>query len=1014
MNKDRTMKKGLIIISSIFFTVQMFGQFDFPVQIDVVIPPPYPHTFESYFEDDEQLIVTISNLSEEEQQLRFQMSMTGDNGVSIRTRSDYRSVTPFILAPGETREFYGSSVEDIGISIELADLIVVPPSIDLNNRALPDGSYDFCITAYDYDSFTNDDPLSRPEPAGCAFILIEYPDAPELVMPENDEILPEGTQFVNVTWIQPAITNMDLLERVAYRIKLVDMTLGGQTDPNIALSDETSDFIVNETTDNPGTFLIEYDIWNEGHMYAMRVTAFDPMGEFLFQNSGNSNPAVIHYMYNSAASTCTNPGDFAMTPHFPMAGDTIPFTNFPLIGGFTPYCDDYWRLDFSVSCTDGTSRTGQNPWPDGALAYVERTFGAGPGATWDHASKFAFDSEDDVRNVARGQAYSWQVNTTMNMRDGRNWSSGVAPQSFVVGMPKPRHQSPAANDSLSPGDVTLRWMTGGDQTRIVPEFMLFHVQNYVALEAVLGDVHEKWALQVFSESTPSSTTLVRDAQGLFTANSNTFFDPITRRLDEAAVNEYLLTELDHTFSFPEEGDYWWRMVWMKDPDQSVSGWIPETDIYHASGMRKFTIAEGADEPTPPPADPESECSSPCTFPTITDRTAVGGLEVGGNFSIAGFNAEIESITSSTGNRFNGRALVEFSYLNNIRVRFDMNDIQVNAAGQAFAGNLTPVIDQSYPFSQVVTPLGTAIGMSTEEAQALDAGLTGAGKLLSLLSGGDINLPVGLDKTIDGNRIIVGIMDIRIAPDEAKLKAVVNLTLPNFEIVEGLLSMGAEVCISSTGFSDEGKLFLPQDRVFDFMDGNQFRIAGVEGGRPMEEVTYVTWDCQGFKELNLASIYRFTRDWLLPENPDGTIREEGNVEARVRGKFTRGGNIMGRVDMDPFQIPGVEKWSFTVADEAWIDMSDLENPEGFQAALPDDYTHASMASETMRRTWKGFWLKAVRVTTPEQLQGSDGARLSFSLRNLIIDNSGISFFCTGREYSELGRRAGQHVRLESIP
>lgn len=148
--------------------------------------------------------------------------------------------------------------------------------------------------------------------------------------------------------------------------------------------------------------------------------------------------------------------------------------------------------------------------------------------------------------------------------------------------------------------------------------------------------------------------------------------------------------------------------------------------------------------------------------------------------------------------------------------------------------------------------------------------------------------------------------------------------------------------------------------------------------------------QRFQSLNLAGSIRFTREWLLPEDERGNIKETGQVEARFAGRYTNGGNILIRLDMDNFQIPGAEGWGFTPARNVWIDLSDIQNPEGMRSALPDGYFHPAFSGSGMENTWKGFYMEELSVKTPEHLQGPDHNRLTFALRNMFIDNTGLTF------------------------
>ena len=95
------------------------------------------------------------------------------------------------------------------------------------------------------------------------------------------------------------------------------------------------------------------------------------------------------------------------------------------------------------------------------------------------------------------------------------------------------------------------------------------------------------------------------------------------------------------------------------------------------------------------------------------------------------------------------------------------------------GTIIPVKDDGFPFRSEATVVGRVIGMSQGEAEGLAAALEAGDKLTSLLtSGAETTLPIGIDRTIDGQQIVIGIPNLTIKKDTAHMDIVVNLNLPN--------------------------------------------------------------------------------------------------------------------------------------------------------------------------------------------------------------------------------------------
>ena len=229
-------------------------------------------------------------------------------------------------------------------------------------------------------------------------------------------------------------------------------------------------------------------------------------------------------------------------------------------------------------------------------------------------------------------------------------------------------------------------------------------------------------------------------------------------------------------------------------------------------------------------DEEGACASPCTFPPITSTTAAGTLTEGSSFTAAGFDVTVDNITGAG----SGAGTVTLPFLNNIKIRVNFTSIQINSSRQMIAGTIRPMVETAIPMSEHVSGFGRLFGMDETSADAMEAGLEAGGKLMSLLtSGSTVSLPIGIDKEISGTKIIIGITNVNILKDSASMDLVVNIRLPNLEVVNGFVSLGAQVCITRNGFGNDVRLYLPQDQVFPMGNDNEFRIKGRRSVRPTQ-------------------------------------------------------------------------------------------------------------------------------------------------------------------------------------
>lgn len=991
----------LLLVSSVAYASGVKAQ----LNINTIILPPYPTQLDYYLDDLSLLVLNVTNTDlTNVYKFRFEAVITGPSGITATVR--YLGM-PIDIQPGQTLHFTGTDLRDLGTTSDgfenthnLSDAQLQAITF---NHALPEGDYTICFFARNEVGDLISDPSN-----GCSDFEITYIDRPELLLPFDDFYY---QPVVPVSWLHdlgalaPAARS-----RLIYRITIGDATLDHITHDLEEIYDlNTSSMRRIETSSNIYTLVDGEDLdFVNGHEYVIWVTCIDPDGETMFRDQGNSN--VRFFTFGPWPQDQEEPDDYAgcireegsesadcASPaaefYFPSDQDTLPFTHLPFVLRFDPYCADYRQLDYFFQLHELSSglslshRTDRLRWPPGGPLQYLLDQGISD-ANEDRARMFMINDNLHTPAFDRSKSYRAQASADMEMRDGTAYHYDFT-NTFVSGMPVPFQFLPEHQDTLPPGEIDFRWDNGALPLHAFPDvFYLLRLQGaHGVVEDVTyyGEVKEKWVLQV-------ATSRSFEPSSMVTGLSEPVAAAEFQSVEELMSTIYLVN--DRSLMIEDTGMYYWRVVWLKDPDADVSTdfYVAPASFYHASAIRTFVIGAGG-ESSPGSTTSEEEpstCSAPCTFPDITNRTPVADLPVGSTFTMAGFIVEVREVHGSASS-FHGEGYVRMPLLNNIKLRVSFSGLQINSERQAITGRVIPVPDDALPFSDFISPLGRIVSMTQTEAEALDAAVEGTGKLISLLTpGSETALPIGIDKEVEGARVIIGVVDLMFKPDSARMTAVVNIDLPNMEVIEGFISLGADVCITPSGFANDVRLYLPQDQVFDLGNSNEFIIAGAEGSRPERQVTSVEWDCHGFRALNITGIHRFTRDWLLPEDISGHIRPEGKVEARFTGRFTRGANIMINIDMDPFQLPGVEGWSFTVAHNGWIDLSDLENPERFMSSLPADYEHPALHDRTMENTWKGFFLEEISVRTPDHLQGPDGGRLAFALRNIFIDLTGITF------------------------
>lgn len=281
--------KTSFLFSLLFLAVEAFAQ---PVQVSVALAPPYPVHLEDYAQMKGQIIVSLVNTSQTFLQLRLVPSVKGQNGVSATLKPGYRPATPLTLGPLETKVLTGAQLQSLnmGISLENMDIKGVNIQQIIRTETLPEGLYDLCVRAFDFNSNTQ---LSK-EGIGCGMFNITWYDPPVVVQPgDKSQVQPLTPQFLNIGWTPAGLGGV-----TRYRLTMMDMTANGLANPNDAFDMGFPPFFQKEYLLTLGYPLGSAEPpLTVGHKYAIRVQAYDPQGNLKFKNEGKS--AVTTFTYGS-------------------------------------------------------------------------------------------------------------------------------------------------------------------------------------------------------------------------------------------------------------------------------------------------------------------------------------------------------------------------------------------------------------------------------------------------------------------------------------------------------------------------------------------------------------------------------------------------------------------------------------------------------------------------------------------------------------------------------------------
>jgi hypothetical protein len=245
----------------------------------------------------------------------------------------------------------------------------------------------------------------------------------------------------------------------------------------------------------------------------------------------------------------------------------------------------------------------------------------------------------------------------------------------------------------------------------------------------------------------------------------------------------------------------------------------------------------------------------------------------------------------------------------------------------------------------------------------------------------LNLPVGILGPGKDPRYGILIDDVMLRPEGAYFNASMLLTNP-FD--------GSRMCFQaqnipfsfSGGIIGDARIMLVSQKKFTISDGVLLYV--LPG-------TYVEFNCNGFKALNLKGKVVFSGDKFVKVNADGDSIP-GALETYFETTVNDWNNLYVSIDkIDPFKLKSVPDIIFSCKNLA-IDYSDFRNPDNM--IFPASY--ASTFPNGSANLWRGVYMAEATIMLDKKFKKKGAKELtSFSAKNLLIDEKGLSGELTGK-------------------
>lgn len=286
----------------------------------------------------------------------------------------------------------------------------------------------------------------------------------------------------------------------------------------------------------------------------------------------------------------------------------------------------------------------------------------------------------------------------------------------------------------------------------------------------------------------------------------------------------------------------------------------------------------------------------------------------------------------------------------------------------------------------------------------------------------VELPIGIRKTANNVQYSIGITKAVFSSEYTTLTVFCRVDIPqkdkNGQPMQLFFGANNVKLSHQGGIIGEAKLVLLGNVDIPFSD-NKWQVS-LYGGFDMatgivnDELTYVTIDCDGFKEMKISGAVEFSRDLILPIDLNTKTVDEKKLTVpktyyngktfqipnRVRGEFSfiasSWNDILVDVSLQPFTLKekrngkDYEGNFLFLVSNAVLDLSDLRNNP--TVVFPEYYGKKVLLAPTPE-TWKGVFVENFDVGLPKEFQTTDTAssqeRIHVGAHNLIIDKYGVS-------------------------
>jgi hypothetical protein len=290
-------------LAGLFFLLLLFvkgnTQTIFPVQASTRVLTPYSVYLADYAvngNDKLQSVLINRDAAQTTYQVILRLTVKLNGQVIMRSRAGF-APQPITLAPQTPVVVAGATLEPY-LKSENLDFIGYSQALYEQNRALPEGFYEICFSAYDF--FRPDVQVSND---GCGFYYLAKNEPPLINLPScGGTIAAQFTTPIRFSWVPRNNASLNSFNNTKYKLYLYEVN-PATLNPNDVVNSVNPVFM--DSTPINQTF---YDlmptpvIFRDTFLYVWRVQAVDAGGVDLFRNNGYSEVCTFKWGGANAAN----------------------------------------------------------------------------------------------------------------------------------------------------------------------------------------------------------------------------------------------------------------------------------------------------------------------------------------------------------------------------------------------------------------------------------------------------------------------------------------------------------------------------------------------------------------------------------------------------------------------------------------------------------------------------------------------------------------------------------------